>query len=249
MAMIGEKDGAGRLASAIIKDIELYNADAIHTGAKEAWDAVAEGRALFMKRVTPEFYGVFESMLQQNPLTARYAGGPHGSVASAAPMFSAPAAPAVEPAFICMGCAVIAINPEDGAIAWTVPTPHPVLRMFRAASRLFAVNGTKVHCIDVTNGALMGVLDIGFAPETGMVCGKDLILLRGSISPAPEAIICLTQDGLTRWKGTLAIEGSNVVLRTFGPAGEMRAQSAFPFRGGPSGILYRDFVVQPDLYR
>lgn len=251
MTVIDSMEGATKLARAIVADVRLYNQDALADGSESGWAAVAEGRNLFMRRVSPELYAVFESVLHADPILHRYAGGPHGSPepVPVAASYSGGAAPQVpsECVVVCMGCAVVAMQPQTGAIVWTVPTEQPVVRMFRARARLFAVTGAHVHCIDLSTGAVIGVLDIGFAPEAGMVCGEDLVLLRGSMSTSPDAIVCLTQDGRTRWKGTLSMEGTNALLRTYGPAGEPRSRTSFPFRGGPGGIAYGDMVVQPDL--
>jgi hypothetical protein len=156
-----------------------------------------------------------------------------------------------EPVVVVMGSAIVALRPRDGTIAWHVPTPQPVVRIYRVDTRMFGVSGTRVICVELRTGEVIGQVDIGFAPDSGMVCDGQLVLLRGGeASPTPEAIVCLTADGQVRWRGTLGIEGGKAKLATFSATGgKPLSVVTFPFRGAPAGIAYRDAVVQPDLSR
>jgi hypothetical protein len=131
-----------------------------------------------------------------------------------------------------------------------VPTDQPVVRIYRVHERLFGVYGTRVVCVEVHNGEVIGQIDIGFQPDSGMVCDQNLVLLRGGQqAPSPEAIVCLTADGRIRWHGTLVVDEGKGTLATFDSHGEARSNISFPFRGAPAGIAYRELVVQPDLNR
>ncbi len=158
-----------------------------------------------------------------------------------------------ETVVVSMGCAVLALRAEDGSIAWHVPTLAPVVRMYPVGQRLFAVAGTKVVCIDTSTGTAVGELEIGFVPDAGMICGEDLVLLRGgTVLGGADAMICLTASGGVKWRGTVQLESTGLLsghslLRTFGPSGEPRSEARFPFSGGPAGVAFGDAVVQPDL--
>jgi outer membrane protein assembly factor BamB len=155
-----------------------------------------------------------------------------------------------EPVVVIMGSAIVALRPRDGTIAWHVPTDQPVVRMYRVHTRMFAVSGTRVICIDLRTGEVIGQVDVGFAPESGMVCDGQLVLLRGGqAGAAPEALVCLTSDGRLRWHGTLTVEGKNAQLATLDAGGRTKSKITFPFTDAPAGIAYRDGVVQPDLNR
>jgi hypothetical protein len=156
-----------------------------------------------------------------------------------------------EPVVVVMGSAIVALRPRDGTIVWHVPTEQPVVRIYRVDTRLFGVYGTRVVCVELRTGEVIGQVDIGFPPDSGLVCDGRLVLLRGGdASPSPEAIVCLTAEGVVRWHGTLGIEAGKAKLATYsGGAGAPQSTVTFPFRGAPAGIAYRDAVVQPDLNR
>jgi len=155
-----------------------------------------------------------------------------------------------EPVVVVMGSAIVALRPKDGTIMWHVPTEQPVVRIYRVHTRLFGVFGTRVVCVEVRTGDVLGQIDVGFPPDSGMVCDQNLILLRGGqTAPSPEAIVCLTADGRVRWHGTLALEDGKAKLATFDSHGQAKSDVSFPFRGAPAGIAYRELVVQPDLNR
>lgn len=155
-----------------------------------------------------------------------------------------------EPVVVVMGSAIVALRPRDGSIAWHVPTEQPVVRLYRVDARMFGVSGTRVVCVDIRTGEVIGQVDVGFPPDSGMVCDGQLILLRGGdAAPSPEALVCLTSDGHIRWRGTLGIERGKAKLTTFDESGHRQSEVTFPFRGAPAGIAYRDAVVQPDLNR
>lgn len=155
-----------------------------------------------------------------------------------------------EPVVVIMGSAIVALRARDGTIAWHVPTEQPVVRLYRVHERMFGVYGTRVVCVDLRTGSVLGQVDVGFAPESGMVCDGHLVLLRGGdVSSTPEAIVCLTSDGQVRWRGTLGVEAGKAKLATFDADGQAQSAVTFPFRGAPAGIAYRDAVVQPDLNR
>jgi hypothetical protein len=155
-----------------------------------------------------------------------------------------------EPVVVIMGSAIVALRPRDGTIAWHVPTEEPVVRLYRVGTRVFGVTGTRVVCCELRTGHVLGQIDLGFAPDSGLVCDGQLVLLRGGgVAPSSEAIVCLTSDGRVRWRGTLGMEGQSAKLATFDPAGKQKSEITFPFRGAPAGIAYRDAVVQPDLNR
>jgi len=153
-----------------------------------------------------------------------------------------------EPVVVVMGSAVVALRPRDGAIAWHVPTPAPVVRLYRVDTRLFAASGTKIVCINLRTGEVLGQVDIGFPPDSGLVCDRQLVLRRGGgAHVSKDAIVCLTSDGRIKWRGTLDTEGGKARLATFDAKGKAKSEVTFPFREAPAGIAYKDAVVQPDL--
>jgi hypothetical protein len=155
-----------------------------------------------------------------------------------------------EPVVVIMGSAIVALRPRDGTIAWHVPTDQPVVRIYRVDTRLFAVSGTRVICVELRTGETIGQVDVGFAAESGMVCDGQLVLLRGGqAGAAPEAIVCLTADGRVKWHGTLMVDGKNAKLATFDASGKSKSKATFPFTDAPAGIAFREGVVQPDLNR
>lgn len=154
-----------------------------------------------------------------------------------------------EPVVVVMGSAIVALRPRDGTIVWHVPTEQPVVRIYRVHTRLFAVSGTRVICVELGTGNVLGQVDLGFAPDSGMVCDGELVLLRGDGTATSEAIVCLKIDGGVRWHGTLGVQDGNAKLTTFGGDGQAKSTITFPFHGAPAGIAYRDAVVQPDLSR
>lgn len=158
-----------------------------------------------------------------------------------------------EPIILCMGCAVVGLEPDTGAIRWMVPTQLPVTRMFRVASSLFAIASKVVVCIDVASGSVVGQLDLGFPAETGLVCGDTLVLARGVSSSRLDGVVCLTLDGRIKWKGAVTIESTgilrgNALLRMSGPNGEALGEVRYPFSSGSAGIAHGSNVAQPDLF-
>ena len=155
-----------------------------------------------------------------------------------------------EPVVVIMGSAMVALRPRDGTVAWHVPTDQPVVRMYRVDNRLFGVSGTRVICVELRTGDVLGQVDVGFAPESGMVCDGQLVLLRGGQAGAtPEALVCLTSEGRVRWHGTMTVHGKNAELATYDASGKSKSNVTFPFTDAPAGIAFRDAVVQPDLNR
>ena len=70
--LITDDRSARRLAQAIASDIELYNEEAVASGA-DLTREVAEGRALFEGRVSPSLHAVFDEELKARSPGVRYA--------------------------------------------------------------------------------------------------------------------------------------------------------------------------------
>lgn len=87
MRLIEKDEAAVRLARAIVHDIELYNAEAIATGA-DLSEVIAEGRALYRGRVAERFHPFFEDALMARDLTRL--DGPPSAPRPAVPKPSAP---------------------------------------------------------------------------------------------------------------------------------------------------------------
>jgi hypothetical protein len=98
MALIDNEEAARRLARVIISDIELYEKKKMQAG-DDLTAPLAEGRALFRRRVVPELASIFEAVAEAKRSGAS-TGGPvfTPSPAVAAPRMTAAAAapPAVE---------------------------------------------------------------------------------------------------------------------------------------------------------
>jgi hypothetical protein len=152
-----------------------------------------------------------------------------------------------EPVIVSMGSAIVAMRSRDGTIAWHVPTEKPVSRFYRVGTRLFAVTGTRVICLELRTGNVLGQVDVGFVPDAGIVSEGHLVLTRGGDESAPpEAIVCMTSDGRRRWRGTLTVEGGTARMSTFASDGKKKSEITFPFHAAPVGMAHRDAVVQPD---
>lgn len=59
MVKIESADAAQRLASALLADIRLYNAEAIANG-DDLTEVLSEARALYQSRVVPQWHALFE---------------------------------------------------------------------------------------------------------------------------------------------------------------------------------------------
>jgi len=98
MALIDNEEAARRLARVILSDIELYQQKRIEAGDDMTGD-LAEGRALFGRRVAPQLAPIFDSVLS----TRRLGGGSANMPAPAmvrpkvAPVAAPPEPPASEP--------------------------------------------------------------------------------------------------------------------------------------------------------
>lgn len=158
-----------------------------------------------------------------------------------------PQGPAASPVIVCMGRALVAFDAATGAVLWNHVATATILRLFRVGPRVLATCGESVICVDATTGALVGTVQLGFQPDAGLACGTDLILTNGTTSAteAPRAV-CLTSDGSIRWRATVAAQGPDCVLRTYGSDGGRRSELRYPRTGYNSGILFGALVAQPD---
>lgn len=75
MALIDNEEAARRLARVIISDIELYEKKKLHAG-DDLTTQMAEGRALFRRRVVPELAAIFETVVEAKRSGAS-TGGPN----------------------------------------------------------------------------------------------------------------------------------------------------------------------------
>lgn len=67
MHKIETQEAAQRLATAILSDIHLYNAEVIANGG-DLSEEIEEGRALFRERVVSQWHPLFEQALASNGL-------------------------------------------------------------------------------------------------------------------------------------------------------------------------------------
>lgn len=167
MALIDNEEAARRLARVIISDIELYEKKKIQAG-DDLTAPMAEGRALFHRRVVPELASIFEAVVEAKRSGAS-TGGPSGLTPrprpTASPSTAAPAPAVVEP-------------PQDEArpveAALSESTARVDLTAEAAAARNPELPAAKTHARDV------GQDDDGITP----VVVEDIVPGR---SGAPEA--------------------------------------------------------------
>jgi hypothetical protein len=84
MALIDNEEAARRLARVILSDIELYQKKRIEAGDDMSGD-LAEGRALFQRRVAPQLLPIFDATLATRRLGGRAANMPIPVMPVAAP--------------------------------------------------------------------------------------------------------------------------------------------------------------------
>jgi hypothetical protein len=148
-----------------------------------------------------------------------------------------------------MGRALVAFDQPSGAVVWHFVAEAAIQRLFRVGTRVLLASGESVVCIDLATGRHVGTVGIGFVPDAGLVCGTDLILADGTSSGAETPrVVCVTSDGMIRWRATTATEGRGAenVLRTYGSDGGKRSEVRFARSGYRAGILYEAEVAQPD---
>jgi hypothetical protein len=116
MALIDNEEAARRLARVIISDIELYEKKKIQAG-DDLTAPMAEGRALFHRRVVPELAAIFEAVVEMKRSGAA-TGGP--STLTPPPLGTAPS-----PTVFATTTAPVTRAPSDAPPA----TDEPVARM------------------------------------------------------------------------------------------------------------------------
>ncbi|MCB9592708.1 MAG: hypothetical protein H6719_08240 [Sandaracinaceae bacterium] len=158
----------------------------------------------------------------------------------------------VQPLVVCMGRGLLALDPATGQILWSIDSKFTISRLFRVGERLLFIAGDNVHCIDLESGAAIGVVDVGFFPDEGIVCGTDLIVVNARLAASgrPSAV-CLTSEGAIRWKGTSEMESTGLlsghtVFRTTSADGAFVSEARYGLAGEAAGFLFGDQVVQPD---
>jgi hypothetical protein len=148
-----------------------------------------------------------------------------------------------------MGRALVAFDHGGGAVLWHFVAEAAIQRLFRVGNRVLVASGESVVCLELATGRHVGTVGIGFVPDAGLVCGTDLILADGTSSGAETPrVVCVTSDGMIRWRATTATEtrGAENVLRTYGGDGTKRSEIRYARSGYRAGILYANVVAQPD---
>lgn len=157
-----------------------------------------------------------------------------------------------EPLIVCMGRGLLALEPGSGRVLWSATTEAAITRLFRVGERVLALAGSKVHCLDRDTGAAIGVVDVGFFPDEGIVCGQDLALVHGrALMQNRPSMVCLTSDGALRWRATCSFESKGildgqVLLRSYDADGSVVSEARYPIASESPGFLYQGVVVQPD---
>lgn len=174
----------------------------------------------------------------------------------------APTGQPAEPVVVCMGRALVAFDRVSGTVLWHFVAEAAIQRLFRVESRVLGASGEAVVCIDLFTGRHIGTVTIGFVPDTGLVCGADLILADGTSSGSEEPrVVCIASDGTIRWRATTSSEVPRMqgegwgaspagkaesVLRTYGSDGSKRSEIRYARSGYRAGILFGGNVAQPD---
>jgi outer membrane protein assembly factor BamB len=158
-----------------------------------------------------------------------------------------PQQPPGEPVVVCMGRLLVAFDQGSGTIAWSFTAESSIQRLFRVGARVLASCGESVVCVDLATGRHVGTVGVGFQPDAGLVCGTDLVLADGTSSGGESPrVVCVSSEGVIRWRGTVAVAGAENVLRTYGPDGGKRSEIRYARSGYRAGILYASMVAQPD---
>ncbi|MCA9608768.1 MAG: hypothetical protein KC619_24360 [Myxococcales bacterium] len=158
----------------------------------------------------------------------------------------------IEPLILSMGQGLLALEPATGRVLWSLSLEAAVTRLFRVGERLLVLTATKVTCIDPENGVVIGVVDVEFFPEAGVVCGTDLVLVHGkSIMSGRPSVVCLTADGAIRWKAFCTMESKGLldgetVFRSVTADGTAVSEARYGIVGESPGIVYQGAVIQPD---
>lgn len=169
-----------------------------------------------------------------------------------------------EPVVVCMGRGLVAFDQATGAVVWHFVAEAAIQRLFRVGTRVLVSSNESVICIDVATGRHVGTVAIGFVPDTGLVCGTDLVLADGTTSTSETPrVACVSSEGQIRWRATAATEAQQQpggwgqpppgqaksvenVLRTYGADGQKRAEIRYARGGYRAGILFGGVVAQPD---
>lgn len=157
-----------------------------------------------------------------------------------------------EPLILSMGQGLLALEPGTGRVLWSQSLEAPITRLFRVGDRLLVLAATKVTCLDPASGAVIGVVDVDFFPEEGVVCGTDLVLVHGkSIMSNRPSVICLTSEGTIRWKAMCSLKSKGflegeVLFQSFAADGSAVSEARYGLLGEAPGIIHGDTVIQPD---
>ncbi len=158
----------------------------------------------------------------------------------------------IEPLILSLGQGLLALEPATGRVLWSLSVEAAITRLFRVGERLLVLAASKVTCIDPATGAVIGVVDVDFFPEAGVVCGTDLVLVHGKMVMGNRpSVVCLTADGAIRWKAHSTLESKGLLdgetlFRSFAADGTVVSEARYGLLGEAPGIVYRDAVIQPD---
>jgi hypothetical protein len=146
------------------------------------------------------------------------------------------------PLFVLQRPFLRAIEAKTGALLWEhkIKKPIGVGRIFLQEERVLVAMGPNLHCFEAKSGKELGVVELGFTPEAGLVHEGRLILA------GKEELTCLASDGAILW--TVLREGWAAEMTCRGAGGAelwKRPPGSNDSRAAP-GLAIDGIVVQPD---
>ena len=149
---------------------------------------------------------------------------------------------------------LIAVEPRSGKLLWQQRLPTAPTRLFQVGRSLFVCESTKdgvssrLHCIDVSTGAFIGRLELGFGITAGFVDGDVLYVAGGG------GFACISTRGEIVWKAVYTVDAGLVSSKEAfvctDSAGRELWRSDDPgarITGDAEGLILGALVAQPDL--
>jgi len=150
------------------------------------------------------------------------------------------------PLFVLQRPFLRAIDAKTGGFLWEhkFDKPDGVGRMFLQEGRVLVAMGPELHCFEARSGRTLGIVALGFTPDSGLLHEGKLILADTS------SVACISADGRILWIATGAggwetdivcrDEQGNTLWKAPSPSTDARSAAGL----GIDGI-----VVQPDKGR
>lgn len=153
-------------------------------------------------------------------------------------------APAVQggPLFVLQRPFLRAIDAKTGALLWEqeIKKPTGCGRIFLQEDRVLVAMGPHLHCFEAKSGRQLGVVELAFTPESGLVHEGRLILADKT------SVTCLASDGRILWNAITEGWAAETTCRDAnGTLLWQRPHASTDNRAAP-GLAIDGIVVQPD---